>query len=372
MAFFDASTTNQNTAPTIAPSGVDLGAIKKLNEPTISQVQQPSPVDFTPNTPKKSEFSLEERVASYSDRLKNTQTPSIEMPRNQSSANDPLSAMMAAIGSVESGGRYGVMGGVIPSSGDRAYGKYQVMGANIPSWTKEALGKEMTPDEYLKDSGAQDAVARFKMNQYLQKFGTIGDVASVWLSGRPLQNNTRKDQVTGISVPAYAEKVMKLFNEYSKTQNATPRTSISSKFGNIAQAMFQATGTQTTPYGGQTRYEGVHPGVDLAAPIGSRVRAFTEGTVVNEQLGKKQGDKGYGNYVVIKDPYGNLHRYSHLKNAWVKVGQKIFTGQDLGSVGTSGSTYSESGGTGAHLDYRISDAYGKYMNPTTYINSLNS
>lgn len=370
MAFLGAPTIGQSSTPNIAPSGVDLGAIEKLTNPVVPQVKPVEPIAPQPKAVTSSSLSLEDRVASYADRMNNTRGATEPTVQNQSNVKDPLSAMMAAIGSVESGGRYGVTGGVIPSTGDRAYGKYQVMGANVPSWTKEALGREMTPDAFLKDSGAQDAVARYKMNQYLQKFGTIGDVASVWLSGRPLQDNTRKDQVTGISVPAYAQRVMDLFNKYNGEQ--TPRSGPMSQYKNVAEAMFKSTGTLTTPYGGQTRYEGVHPGVDLAAPIGSRVRAFTEGTVVGEELGKKQGDKGYGNYVVVKDPYGNLHRYSHLQNAWVKVGQKIFTGQDLGSMGASGSTYSQSGGTGSHLDYRISDAYGKYMNPSAYINSLNS
>ena len=45
-----------------------------------------------------------------------------------------------AIASVESGGRYNLVGPAT-RSGDRALGKYQVMAANVPEWTKEALGK---------------------------------------------------------------------------------------------------------------------------------------------------------------------------------------------------------------------------------------
>jgi murein DD-endopeptidase MepM/ murein hydrolase activator NlpD len=111
--------------------------------------------------------------------------------------------------------------------------------------------------------------------------------------------------------------------------------------------------------------------VDIAAQPGSEIRAFAPGVVVDESTGHKQGDKGFGNYVIVKDPYGNLHRYSHLQDTWVKVGTKVFTGDDLGSMGNTGSTYSASGGTGTHLDYRIADAYGKYLNPTEYLNSIN-
>lgn len=384
----------QSTLPTIGPepaakspipqgTGVDMSAIKDLSGHMVKAAPKVEPLSLTPtigaSTPAKdtpSTLSLGDRVASYAERSSETKAdtgiPQMSNGLKQGNKKDPLSAMMSAIGEVESSGRYGVTGKVIPSSGDRAYGKYQVMGNNIPSWTEEAIGKSMTPDEFLKNPSAQDAVARFKMNQYYQKFGTIEDVASVWLSGRPLKNNASKDQVTGISTPAYAAKVMNLYKKYSTGQPMAPTLTdgVSSKYGNIAQAMFSATGKTTTPFGGKTRYEGVHPGIDLAAEPGTKIRAFTPGVVVGGEMGKKQGEKGYGNYIIVKDPYGNLHRYSHLQDSWVKIGQPIFTGQDLGSMGNSGSTYSTSGGTGTHLDYRISDAYGKYMNPTKYLNSI--
>jgi replicative DNA helicase Mcm len=38
--------------------------------------------------------------------------------------------------------------------------------------------------------------------------------------------------------------------------------------------------------------------------------------------------------------------------------------------GNSGQTYSNSGGTGSHLDLRIVDAFNRYVNPNTYLNKL--
>jgi murein DD-endopeptidase MepM/ murein hydrolase activator NlpD len=127
-------------------------------------------------------------------------------------------------------------------------------------------------------------------------------------------------------------------------------------------------GTITTPYQGNTRYESVHPGVDIANAIGTQVPSFSGGKVIDVATGKRQGDKGYGNYVIVEDAKGNKHRYSHLSNSYVSVGDYVPSGQYVGQMGNSGSTYSLSGGTGAHLDYRIKNAYGKYISPSQFIN----
>jgi len=125
-------------------------------------------------------------------------------------------------------------------------------------------------------------------------------------------------------------------------------------------------GPITTRYGGGTRYEKFHPGVDVAAPIGTPLSAIRGGTVTGISSGKTQGQKGYGNYVIITDKDGNNWRYSHLNRSWVKQGQQIQPGQQFGEIGNTGSTYSLHGGTGAHLDLRIQDAYGRYVNPVQF------
>lgn len=128
-------------------------------------------------------------------------------------------------------------------------------------------------------------------------------------------------------------------------------------------------GSITTQYGGSTNYEKFHPAVDIANKMGTPIPAFKGGTVVEVSTGKKQGDKGYGNYVIIKDGEGNKWRYSHLKDEYVKMGQVIPQGSVLGTMGNTGSTYSNSGGDGTHLDLRVMNAYNKYINPTPYITS---
>lgn len=114
-------------------------------------------------------------------------------------------AAQAAIAKIESGGDYNILGPQT-KSGDRAYGKYQIMGANIPQWTQAALGKAMTPQEFLADKQAQDAVFNHQFGGYVQKFGPA-DAASLWLTGRTLANGgaTAADQ-NGTTGAAYAKQ----------------------------------------------------------------------------------------------------------------------------------------------------------------------
>lgn len=136
--------------------------------------------------------------------------------------------------------------------------------------------------------------------------------------------------------------------------------------------MFKELGVETTPYMGSTRYEAKHPGIDIANQIGTPIPFFTGGVVEEVQVGKKQGEKGYGNYVKVRDSNGHIVQYSHLSDIGnLKVGQRVNTGDKVIRMGNTGSTYSTSGGTGSHLDLRIYNAYKKqYVNPYAYLKQL--
>lgn len=120
-------------------------------------------------------------------------------------AQGTLAAYAQAVAKVESGGRYDAMGPQT-RTGDRAYGKYQVMGANIPQWTKEVLGQSMTPQQFLANPQAQDAVFNQKFGGYMAKYGNPNDAVSMWFSGKPLSAaGNRSDGYN--TVPQYLRKV---------------------------------------------------------------------------------------------------------------------------------------------------------------------
>lgn len=117
-------------------------------------------------------------------------------------AFDPRYA--AAISGIESGGKYDAIGPAT-KGGDHAYGKYQVMGANIPQWTQQFLGQSLTPQQFLANPQAQDAVFQGKFGQYADKYGPEG-AARAWFAGEGGMNNPNAKDALGTTVQGYGQK----------------------------------------------------------------------------------------------------------------------------------------------------------------------
>lgn len=111
----------------------------------------------------------------------------------------------------ESGGNYGAVG--VWVGGDRAYGRYQVMGANIPSWTRQYYGRSLTPQQYLHNKAAQDAVARGKLKSYVNKYGYRG-AAAAWYSGNASLHMSTRPQPGGPSIKGYVDQIMARAGQY--------------------------------------------------------------------------------------------------------------------------------------------------------------
>lgn len=124
------------------------------------------------------------------------------MPMSAPASGDPAQV----IAGIESGGKYDALGP--ETKGDRAYGKYQVMGANVPAWTKAHLGQEMTPEQFLQNPQAQDAVFKGQFGQYQNKYGPEG-AAKAWFAGEGGMNNPNAKDILGTTVQSYADKFNK-------------------------------------------------------------------------------------------------------------------------------------------------------------------
>jgi len=96
--------------------------------------------------------------------------------------------------------------------------------------------------------------------------------------------------------------------------------------------------------------QGVHGynGVDIAAPVGTTVRAAAAGKVIISASSGYNG--GYGQYVVIKHANGSQTLYAHLSQNNVRVGASVSQGQSVGLVGNTGRS------TGPHLHFEVRGA----------------
>ena len=91
-----------------------------------------------------------------------------------------------------------------------------------------------------------------------------------------------------------------------------------------------------------TKLTAVHPGTDLRAEIGTRVRVMAPGVVRGVS-----SDSEYGNMIDVRHAYGVVTRYAHLSAVDVKPGDQVKTGQVIGKVGRTGRS------TGSHLHYEV-------------------
>jgi murein DD-endopeptidase MepM/ murein hydrolase activator NlpD len=74
-------------------------------------------------------------------------------------------------------------------------------------------------------------------------------------------------------------------------------------------------------------------GINIEAPEGTSVKAADSGTVIYTG----NAVEGYGNLVLIKHPNGFVSAYAHLKDISVSKGANIRRGEQIGSVGLTGS-----------------------------------
>ncbi|MEW1547530.1 hypothetical protein [Streptomyces tsukubensis] len=114
-------------------------------------------------------------------------------------------AFLWALTQQESGGNYGAVG--VWVKGDRAYGRYQVMGANVGPWTAQYYGKRLTPQQFLTNRAAQDAVVRGVLGGYVKQYGYRG-AASAWYSGKPGNHMSTAPQTGGPSIKEYVDSVL--------------------------------------------------------------------------------------------------------------------------------------------------------------------
>ncbi|WP_236147453.1 M23 family metallopeptidase [Mycolicibacterium sp. CH28] len=90
------------------------------------------------------------------------------------------------------------------------------------------------------------------------------------------------------------------------------------------------------------RWGALHGGIDLAGPIGTPIVAASDGVVVDAGP-----TAGYGAWVKIRHSDGTVTLYGHVNTWLVQIGQRVFAGDQIATIGNRGNS------TGPHLHFEV-------------------
>lgn len=90
-------------------------------------------------------------------------------------------------------------------------GRYQIMPANLPGWSREALGRNVSIQQFMSNPRIQDAIAQYKLRQYVNRYGYQG-AAAAWYGGPGVAkgwNSRTNPQGAYPSIASYVAQVMR-------------------------------------------------------------------------------------------------------------------------------------------------------------------
>lgn len=147
----------------------------------------------------------------------------------------------------------------------------------------------------------------------------------------------------------------KLVQESNRIQGVLSSVSAGPIRQGSGRFIWPINGTLTSPFCESRSWEKCHPGIDVAAPTGTPIRAADGGTV---RIAGWTG--GYGNYTCIQHTSSLSTCYAHQSAIRVRVGQAVNKGQVIGLVGSTGFS------TGPHLHFEVR-VNGAVTSPMSYL-----
>lgn len=108
-----------------------------------------------------------------------------------------------------------------------------------------------------------------------------------------------------------------------------------------------------------TYFSSYHPGIDIAADLGSDIHPISFG-IVEDVIYDKYA---YGTHVIITHQNGVKSLYAHLGQVLVKKDQAVYVDTIIGKVGLTGNT------SGPHVHIEIINN-GSYMDPLAVLPQL--
>ncbi len=172
------------------------------------------------------------------------------------------------------------------------------------------------------------------------------------------ENKNNVIETTSVDDAVEEIYVEKVYYSYSSYENIgvviAGGTPVSTNLG--VTLIKPVSGIISSRYGWRSRDN--HPGLDIAAPEGTAIKAATAGVVT--AAGYTDGYEGYGNIVVVQSTPSLAIRYGHCSKVYVRVGDYVQQGQVIAAVGSTGLS------TGDHLHFEIR-YNGATVDPQNYV-----
>jgi murein DD-endopeptidase MepM/ murein hydrolase activator NlpD len=104
------------------------------------------------------------------------------------------------------------------------------------------------------------------------------------------------------------------------------------------------------------RWGALHGGIDIAGPIGTPIVAVSDGVVV-----AAGPTAGYGAWVKVRHSDGTVTLYGHVNTWVVSVGQRVFAGDQIATIGNRGNS------TGPHCHFEVLMGGSQRIDPVPWL-----
>ena len=156
----------------------------------------------------------------------------------------------------------------------------------------------------------------------------------------PGEGESEKVPVVEEETPTYAEPTAQVIIPEEKL--VTP----------VIGTLTSSFGYRSHPIDGEWKH---HDGVDIMAEEGAPILSFASGEV--DYIGESPS---YGLYMQIKHDNGMASFYAHCSEIHVKKGARVFAGESIGKVGSTGNVM------GPHLHFELKKD-GVRIDPSAYL-----
>ena len=215
---------------------------------------------------------------------------------------------------------------------------------------------DMFESKYFSYQMERDYMTIPKVTGYLKELDRQDEysIDCYILSAEEITGGFSKDQITWFN--GLAKMLARMYPQISDDSGDLSTVKIpQGKEGDYIPSIWPVVGGISS-YFGEVRAGGyIHKGLDIAAPLGTKVKSSASGRVV---FAGWQG--GYGNTVIIYHSYGITTVYGHLEKILVESGDFLNKGDVIGLVGSTGRS------TGPHLHYEIR-INGVRVDPMDYL-----